>query len=60
VRLDQGLSERRESRRCRRTRRVGVPQNASDMQVHGHTHLPVPAGPGVRELQNRPIEILYH
>ena len=36
----------------------GVPQNAITIQGFGDTHLLVPTGPGVREPQNRRVEII--
>ena len=38
----------------------GVP--ASEIEIHGYgeTHLLVPTGPGVREPQNRRVEIIFH
>jgi OmpA-OmpF porin, OOP family len=38
--------------------RDGVPQNAITIQGFGDTHLLVPTGPGVREPQNRRVEII--
>ena len=36
----------------------GVPANAITTQGFGDTHLLVPTGPGVREPQNRRVEII--
>ena len=36
----------------------GVPQQAITIQGFGDTHLLVPTGPGVREPQNRRVEII--
>jgi OmpA-OmpF porin, OOP family len=38
--------------------RNGVPQNVIDIHGFGETHLLVPTGPGVREPQNRRVEII--
>jgi outer membrane protein OmpA-like peptidoglycan-associated protein len=38
--------------------RDGVPENAITIQGFGDTHLLVPTGPGVREPQNRRVEII--
>jgi outer membrane protein OmpA-like peptidoglycan-associated protein len=38
--------------------RDGVPANAIDIHGYGETHLLVPTGPGVREPQNRRVEII--
>ena len=38
----------------------GVPRNAITIQGFGETHLLVPTGPGVREPQNRRVEIIIH
>jgi OmpA-OmpF porin, OOP family len=57
---NQGLSERRARTVAAELVRDGVPQNAIDMHAYGDTHLLVPTGPGVREPQNRRVEIVYH
>lgn len=57
---NQGLSERRARTVAGELVRDGVPQNAIDMHAYGDTHLLVPTGPGVREPQNRRVEIVYH
>ena len=36
----------------------GVPQNAITIQGFGDAHLQVQTGPGVREPQNRRVEII--
>jgi outer membrane protein OmpA-like peptidoglycan-associated protein len=36
----------------------GVPRNAITIQGFGESHLLVPTGPGVREPQNRRVEIV--
>ncbi|MDE2240569.1 MAG: OmpA family protein, partial [Rhodospirillales bacterium] len=38
----------------------GVPANEIEMHGYGETHLLVPTGPGVREPQNRRVEIIFH
>jgi OmpA-OmpF porin, OOP family len=40
--------------------RDGVPANAITTQGFGDTNLLVPTGPGVREPQNRRVEIILH
>jgi OOP family OmpA-OmpF porin len=57
---NMGLSERRARVVAAELVRDGVPQNAIDMHAYGDTHLLVPTGPGVREPQNRRVEIVYH
>jgi outer membrane protein OmpA-like peptidoglycan-associated protein len=57
---NQGLSERRARVVASELVRDGVPQNAISMHAYGDTHLLVPTGPGVREPQNRRVEIVYH
>ena len=41
-----------------RTIADGVPENAITIQGFGDTRLLVPTGPGVREPQNRRVEII--
>lgn len=53
-----GLSERRARTVAAELVRDGVPQNAIDIQGLGETHLLVPTGAGVREPQNRRVEII--
>ena len=57
---NQGLSERRAHAVAAELVRDGVPQNAIAMHAYGDTHLLVPTGPGVREPQNRRVEIVFH
>jgi len=56
----QGLSERRARTVAAELVRDGVPQNAISMHAYGDTKLLVPTGPGVREPQNRRVEIVFH
>ncbi len=55
---NQGLSERRARVVAGELVRDGVPANAISMHAYGDTHLLVPTGPGVREPQNRRVEIV--
>ena len=57
---NQGLSERRARTVAAELVRDGVPQNAISMHAYGDTKLLVPTGPGVREPQNRRVEIVFH
>jgi outer membrane protein OmpA-like peptidoglycan-associated protein len=57
---NQGLSERRARVVAGELVRDGVPANTISMHAYGDTHLLVPTGPGVREPQNRRVEIVYH
>jgi len=57
---NQGLSERRARAVAAELVRDGVPQKVIDMHAYGDTHLLVPTGPGVREPQNRRVEIVFH
>jgi len=57
---NQRLSERRARVVAAELVRDGVPQTVIDMHAYGDTHLLVPTGPGVREPQNRRVEIVYH
>jgi OOP family OmpA-OmpF porin len=57
---NQGLSERRARTVAGELVRDGVPQNAISMHAYGDTKLLVPTGPGVREPQNRRVEIVFH
>jgi outer membrane protein OmpA-like peptidoglycan-associated protein len=57
---NQGLSERRAHTVAGQLVRDGVPQNAISMHAYGDTKLLVPTGPGVREPQNRRVEIVFH
>ena len=55
---NQGLSIRRAKAVEAELVKDGVPQNAITIQGFGDTHLLVPTGPGVREPQNRRVEII--
>ena len=55
---NQGLSLRRARAVAGELVRDGVPQSAISIQGFGQTHLLVPTGPGVREPQNRRVEII--
>ncbi len=55
---NQGLSVRRATAVQAELVKDGVPQNAITIQGFGDTHLLVPTGPGVREPQNRRVEII--
>jgi OmpA-OmpF porin, OOP family len=55
---NQGLSQRRAQAVQAELVRDGVPANAITIQGFGDTHLLVPTGPGVREPQNRRVEII--
>jgi OOP family OmpA-OmpF porin len=57
---NQGLSERRARTVAGELVRDGVPQSAISMHAYGDTKLLVPTGPGVREPQNRRVEIVFH
>jgi OOP family OmpA-OmpF porin len=57
-RYNKGLSERRARTVAAELVRDGVPQNAINVQGLGDTNLLVPTGPGVREPQNRRVEII--
>ena len=57
---NMGLSERRARVVAAELVRDGVPQNVISMHAYGDTHLLVPTGPGVREPQNRRVEIVFH
>jgi OmpA-OmpF porin, OOP family len=57
---NQGLSERRARTVADELVRDGVPQNAISMHAYGDTKLLVSTGPGVREPQNRRVEIVFH
>ena len=59
-RYNMGLSVRRASAVKAELIKDGVPQNAITIQGFGDTHLLVPTGPGVREPQNRRVEIIIH
>ncbi len=55
---NQGLSVRRAQAVQAELVKDGVPKNAITIQGFGDTHLLVPTGPGVREPQNRRVEIV--
>jgi OOP family OmpA-OmpF porin len=55
-----GLSERRARVVAGELVRDGVPQSAISMHAFGDTKPLVPTGPGVREPQNRRVEIVFH
>jgi outer membrane protein OmpA-like peptidoglycan-associated protein len=55
---NQGLSVRRANAVAAELVKDGVPRNAITIQGFGDTHLLVPTGPGVREPQNRRVEII--
>jgi outer membrane protein OmpA-like peptidoglycan-associated protein len=57
-RYNQGLSIRRAQAVAAELVRDGVPRAAISIQGFGETHLLVPTGPGVREPQNRRVEIV--
>jgi outer membrane protein OmpA-like peptidoglycan-associated protein len=57
-RYNQGLSIRRAQAVAGELTRDGVPQNVINIQGFGDTHLLVATGPGVREPQNRRVEII--
>jgi outer membrane protein OmpA-like peptidoglycan-associated protein len=57
---NMGLSIRRATAVKAELVKDGVPANAITTQGFGETHLLVPTGPGVREPQNRRVEIIIH
>jgi opacity protein-like surface antigen len=57
---NQGLSVRRAQAVAAELVKDGVPKAAIAIQGFGETHLLVPTGPGVREPQNRRVEIIIH
>jgi outer membrane protein OmpA-like peptidoglycan-associated protein len=57
---NQGLSVRRAQAVAAELVHDGVPTGAITAQGFGDTHLLVPTGPGVREPQNRRVEIVIH
>jgi hypothetical protein len=57
---NQGLSVRRAQAVAGELVKDGVPQSAITAQGFGDTHLLVATGPGVREPQNRRVEIIVH
>ena len=58
ARYNMGLSIRRAQNVAAELVRDGVPRNAISIHGFGETHLLVPTGPGVREPQNRRVEII--
>jgi opacity protein-like surface antigen len=57
---NQGLSIRRAKAVAAELTKDGVPTSAIAIQGFGDTHLLVATGPGVREPQNRRVEIIVH
>ncbi len=57
---NQRLSVRRAQNVAAELVRDGVPRNVIAIAGFGETHLLVPTGPGVREPQNRRVEIIIH
>jgi opacity protein-like surface antigen len=57
---NQGLSVRRAKAVAAELTKDGVPTSAIAIQGFGDTHLLVATGPGVREPQNRRVEIIVH
>jgi outer membrane protein OmpA-like peptidoglycan-associated protein len=57
---NQGLSVRRAKAVAAQLVADGVPASEITAQGFGDTHLLVPTGPGVREPQNRRVEIVLH
>jgi OmpA-OmpF porin, OOP family len=55
---NQRLSVRRAENVAAELVRDGVPRNVISIHGYGETHLLVPTGPGVREPQNRRVEII--
>jgi outer membrane protein OmpA-like peptidoglycan-associated protein len=55
---NQGLSERRAKAVAGQLVTDGVPASEIEIHAYGETHLLVPTGPGVREPQNRRVEIV--
>jgi OmpA-OmpF porin, OOP family len=55
---NQGLSMRRAQAVAAQLVVDGVPQTEIEIHAYGETHLLVPTGPGVREPQNRRVEIV--
>jgi outer membrane protein OmpA-like peptidoglycan-associated protein len=55
---NQGLSERRAKAVAAQLVADGVPASEIAIHAYGETHLLVPTGPGVREPQNRRVEIV--
>jgi outer membrane protein OmpA-like peptidoglycan-associated protein len=57
---NQSLSERRAQAVARKLVADGVPGSEISIHAYGETHLLVPTGPGVREPQNRRVEIILN
>jgi len=57
---NQGLSERRAKSVAAQLVTDGVPASEIEIHAYGETHLLVPTGPGVREPQNRRVEIVLN
>jgi outer membrane protein OmpA-like peptidoglycan-associated protein len=57
---NQGLSLRRAKAVEAQLVTDGVPASEISIHAYGETHLLVPTGPGVREPQNRRVEIVLH
>ncbi len=57
---NQGLSERRARSVASQLVTDGVAQSEISIHAYGETHLLVPTGPGVREPQNRRVEIVLN
>ena len=57
---NQGLSERRAKAVAAQLVTDGVPASEIAIHAYGETHLLVPTGPGVREPQNRRVEIVLN
>jgi outer membrane protein OmpA-like peptidoglycan-associated protein len=60
VAYNQGLSERRAKAVAAQLVADGVPSSEIEIHAYGETHLLVPTGPGVREPQNRRVEIVLN
>jgi OmpA-OmpF porin, OOP family len=58
AKYNQGLSMRRAQTVAGQLVSDGVPQTEIEIHAYGETHLLVPTGPGVREPQNRRVEIV--
>jgi outer membrane protein OmpA-like peptidoglycan-associated protein len=57
---NMGLSDRRAKAVSAELVKDGVPASEIEIHAYGETHLLVPTGPGVREPQNRRVEIVLH
>ncbi len=57
---NMGLSVKRAKAVAAQLVADGVPASEIEMHGYGETHLLVPTGPGVREPQNRRVEVIYH